>query len=83
MLNNILFLSHGVQIAMLLFMFGLVLVFMKMTTLEKRVKTLENDQKSYMSYEDYMESFNNMFDSKLQGKSVSPFPESSIAVDSA
>jgi hypothetical protein len=70
MLNNILFLSQGVQIAMLLFLFGLVMVFMKMSALEKRVKNLEQNQRNYISYEDYMESFHNMFTLESQGKNV-------------
>jgi hypothetical protein len=82
MLNNILFLSHGVQIVMLFFLVGLVLVFMKLSNFEKKLKQLEESQSKYISYEDYMESFNNMWDFKMQGKSVSPFPQSTLPTES-
>jgi len=52
MLNNILFLSHGVQIVMLFFLVGLVLVFMKLSNFEKKLKQLEESQSKYISYED-------------------------------
>jgi len=75
MLNNLLFLSQGVQLILFFFFIGLILVFMKVSNLEKKIKHLEDNQIKYISYEDYMESFNNMWDAKLQGKSVSPYPQ--------
>jgi len=75
MFNNLLFLSHGIQIAMFLLLVGLLLVFMKMATFEKRLKNMEDHMTKYVSYEDYMETFNTMWDAKARGGSVAPYPE--------
>ena len=74
-LNNLLFLSHGMQFALFLLLVGLVLVFIKMATFEKRMKNMEDNMVKYVSFEDYMETFNNMYDAKSNGMSVAPFPE--------
>jgi hypothetical protein len=75
MISNLLFLSHGLQLCMFLLLVGLVLVFMKMSTLEQKVSNLENSMTHYVTAEEYMESFNNMFDAKNRGENVSPFTE--------
>jgi len=74
-MNNLMFLSQGMQIAMLLLLVGLVLVFLKSSTLEQRIKNMEDNATQYVSYEDYMETFNNMWDEKSMGGSVAPFEE--------
>jgi len=78
MFTNLLFLSHGIQIALFLLLVGLVLVFMKMTTFEKRLKNMENHMMKYVTYEDYMETFNNMWEAKMSGDSVAPFPDADL-----
>ena len=73
MLGNLLFLSHGMQIALFLLLIGLILVFMKMTTYEKRLKNMEDNMLKYVTTEDYMETFSNMFDMKERGEDVAPW----------
>lgn len=64
-LNNLIFLSQGVQLAVFLVIVGLVLVFMKCATLEAEVKRLEREQTQYVTVEDYMETLNNILDERL------------------
>lgn len=73
MFNNLLFLSHGIQIAMFLLLVGLILVFMKMATFEKRLKNMEDHMTQYVTRDDYLETFNNMWDAKENGFNVAPF----------
>ncbi len=75
MFNNLLFLSHGIQIALFLLLVGLILVFMKMTTFEKRLKNMEDHMVKYVTYEDYMETFNNMWSAVQDGEDVSSLTE--------
>lgn len=74
-LNNLLFLSHGVQLCMFLLLVGLILVFMKMTTFEVKLKNMEEHMSKFITAEEYMESFNNMYDEKAAGRSTSPFDD--------
>lgn len=70
MINNLLFLSKGIQLA---FFFGVVimlLMFMKINTLERAVKTLEKDSSYYLTTEEYMETFNTMFNEKENGRDI-------------
>lgn len=67
----------NMQLAIFFLLIGLVLVFIKMNSYEKRIKSLEDSLRYYITYDDYMESSNNMFAAKERGESVSPFPESS------
>lgn len=78
MFNNLLFLSQGVQIALFVLLIGLIMVFMKMTTFEKRLKSMEVNMSNYLSKEEYMETFNNMWYVKQQGGTVSPYEEDMI-----
>jgi len=63
-LSSLVFLSHGIQLAFFFVLVGFVIVFMKLTVIEKRVKNLEDHSRKYVTYEDYMETFNNMFDER-------------------
>lgn len=73
MFNNLLFLSQGIQIALFILLVGLIVVFMKMTTFESRLKNMEQNMTQYVTVEEYMETFNNMWYEKLEGRSVSPY----------
>ena len=65
--------THGVQLAIFFLAVVVIIVFMKITTLEHRIKVLEEHEQYFVSHEAYMESFNNMFDAKMQGKNLSAF----------
>jgi ABC-type lipoprotein release transport system permease subunit len=80
--TNLLFLSHGIQLGLFFLLIGLILVFMKMTSLEHRIRNIEDHMNKYVTTEDYMETFNNMLDAKLDGKSTSPFSESQASSSS-
>lgn len=67
--------GQNVQIVLFLLLIGLVLVFIKMNSYERRIKNLEDSLRKYITYDDYMESFNNMFAAAERGESVSPFAE--------
>lgn len=69
----------SIQLAIFFLLIGLVLVFIKMNSYEKRIKSLEDSLRFYITYDDYMESFNNMFAAKERGESVSPFPEPGLS----
>ncbi len=76
MMNNLMFLSHGMQICMLILLLGLLLVFMKWSSLEARIKQLEDASSKYVNVEDYLETFNNMWDAKQESNiSLAPYPE--------
>jgi hypothetical protein len=64
------FLSHGVQVALLVLFVALILVFMNFVTLRHKVDQLEKDLDRYVTIEDYMETFNNMFDLKMRGEKI-------------
>ena len=70
MLNNLLFLSQGLQIAIFLLLVGLIFCFMKMTTFDKRLKNIEDNLNQYVTVEDYYETFNNMYDSVSNGEQL-------------
>lgn len=70
-------LSQGVQLALFCMLVGLVLIFIKMNSYERRIKQLEDSLRNYITYEDYMESFNNMFAAATRGESVAPFSAAS------
>ena len=74
-MNNLVFLSHGIQIAIFVLLLALVLVFIKGASLEHRLKNMEYNMMQYVTHDDYMETFNNMWELKQQGKSVAPFSE--------
>ena len=78
-MNNLLFLSQGIQMVLFILLVGLVLVFMKSATLEHRIKRTEEDLGKYVSYDIFMETINNLVDAKLDGQSISAFPSSSEA----
>jgi hypothetical protein len=73
MLNNLLFLSNGVQLCLFLLLVGLMLVFMKLATVDRKIKNIDEHLGLYVTNEDYMETFNNMWDEKLQGGNTTPF----------
>lgn len=54
-------LSMPVQMIIFFVFIGLVLVFIKMNSYERRIQELENSLTKYVPYEDYMETFQNMF----------------------
>lgn len=68
-------LSQGLQLCLFLLLVGLVLIFIKMNSYEQRIKHLEDNLRNYVTYEDYMETFNNMFAAASRGESVAPFAE--------
>lgn len=78
-LNNLLFLSKGVQFCIFLLFVGIVLIFTKMASLEKRIESVEKNWTHYVTNEDYMETFNNMFDERVRTLPTShqSFPASS------
>lgn len=76
-------LSQGVQLCLFLLLVGLVLIFIKMNSYEQRIKHLEDNLRNYITYEDYMESFNNMFAAAARGESVAPFPEAHETAESS
>ena len=73
MFNNLLFISKGLQLAVLVFFVVLVLIFMKMTSYEQKIKDLQNNMVNYITTDEYLESFNNLLDDKLAGKNISPY----------
>lgn len=64
------------QLFLFLFLVALVCVFIKLNSYEKRIKQLEDSLTKYVTYEDYMETFHNMFHSESNGDSVQVFDES-------
>jgi len=74
MFQHILFLSHGMQLFMFLLLVGLILVFMRIASQEHRINQLEKERKHYMSHEDYLETFNVLWDEKMEGKDVGAYP---------
>lgn len=75
MFSNLLFLSHGIQIALFLLLVGLILVFMKMTAFEKRLKNMEDNMLHYVTTEEYMETFNAMWEEKQRGGYVGAYQD--------
>lgn len=73
MLNNLIFLSQGVQLCLFFIVIAIVLVLMKMSDLTHRVENVEANMGKYVTNEDYMETFNNMFNAKVQGLDTSPY----------
>jgi hypothetical protein len=51
----------------------LVVTFMRVTAINQQVNRLANAQTHYLSQEEYMESFNNMFDAKMAGENITPY----------
>lgn len=82
MFEHILFLSHGMQLFMFLLLVGIILVFMRLASQEHRIEQLEKERKHYLTVEDYMETFNAMFDEKMQGRDVGAYPEGPVASSS-
>lgn len=68
--------SDKMQLFLFLFLVALVCVFIKLNSYEKRIKQLEDSLTKYVTYEDYMETFHNMFHSESNGDSVQVFDES-------
>jgi hypothetical protein len=50
----------------------MVIVFMRITSAQHRLTKLEACENKYLTYEDYLETFNNLLDAKLQGINLSP-----------
>ena len=68
MINNLIFLSKGVQLAMLVIVGAVIILFMRVTVLEKRIKDLEAfAQKNYITYDDHMEYVGNIIQDKSGG----------------
>lgn len=66
-------LSQGLQVALFLLLVTVVLIFIKMNSYERRLHQLEDTLRNYITYEDYMESFNNMYAAATRGEDVAPF----------
>jgi hypothetical protein len=73
MLGSLVFLSHGIQLSLFLLLVGLLLVFMKLTTVDAKIKNIEDNLTMYVTNEDYMETFNNMWEEKKTGGSTAPY----------
>ena len=73
MLGSLVFLSHGIQLCLFLLLVGLLLVFMKLTTVDAKIKHIEDNLTMYVTNEDYMETFNNMWEEKKKGGSTAPY----------
>lgn len=54
------------QLLIFLLLIGMVLVFIKMNSYERRIKQLEDNLNKYVTYEDYMETFRNMFHDMME-----------------
>ena len=65
--------SPLMQIALFGILLIFVMVFMKITTFEKRLDNIEKNLSNYVTSDQYMETFNGMWNEKLQGRSVSPY----------
>lgn len=68
----------AVQLALFLLLVGLVLVFIKMNSYEKRLKEIEDSARNYVLYEDYMELFTNMWKAAERGEDTAPFSDVSV-----
>jgi predicted Holliday junction resolvase-like endonuclease len=75
MINNLIFLSHGVQVAIFFIFVVIVLMFMKIASLENKIKQLDEACEHYISAEEYLESFNNMFEERERGRKTSTFKD--------
>ena len=51
----------------------LTYIYWRMTELENRLQQHEDNSHEFVTQEDYLESFNNMWNAKLQGQSLAPF----------
>lgn len=69
------------QLALFFLLVGLVLVFIKMNSYERRIQHLEDALRNYITYEDYMETFNNMWAASERGESVAPFASAAPTPD--
>lgn len=74
-------LAPGLQLVLLCLFVGLVLVFIKMNSYERRLQNVEDSFKQYVPYEDYMETFNNMYAAAARGESVAPHLEADLPDD--
>lgn len=58
--------GKNLQFAAFLLLVGLILVFMKLTALEHRMKHMERHQQHCLTQDEYMTSFDNLLDVKLK-----------------
>lgn len=71
-LGNILFVSQGMQIFMFLFLILFIMVFMKFDDQSRKVEQLERQLDEYVTKEEYMATFNAMWELKTEGKDLFP-----------
>ena len=67
--------KHPFRSGLKFILVGLIIVVlllsMKLLSLSKKIDQLEAHSINFVTKEDYLESFNNMFDAKVEGESVS------------
>lgn len=71
-LGNILFVSQGMQIFMFLFLVLFIMVFMKFDEQNRKIDQLERQLDHYVTKEEYMATFNSMWDIREDGDDVFP-----------
>jgi hypothetical protein len=60
--------NHYLKYLCLGFFCFLIIMLIKISYLEKQIEIMNKNMSHMISYEDYMISFNNMFDAKLNGE---------------
>ncbi len=56
------------QVGIFLLLLGLIVCFMKLTAFEKRVQSIEKGQGDYVTYEEYLDSFQAMWEDASSGQ---------------
>lgn len=59
-------LNKGLQLAFFAVLIGFFIMFMKFAVLEQRVKNIEASQTQYLTYDEYLETFKNMWLAETQ-----------------
>lgn len=71
-LSNLMFLSQGMQIAVFVVFVVLILIFMKMATMEKRISDLNSKLEHYHTKEEFLLMFQTMWEAKSEGVDLTP-----------
>lgn len=77
-LGSILLLSKGVQIALLVLSAVILFLCMRVATLSREIRCVQDNMNNYLTTDDYFETFNNLLDEKLKGNSVSKIPRNGL-----
>lgn len=62
MFSNLLFLSHGVQLVLFGLVVILIFVFMKIAVMDKHIRNLEKGMENFVTREEFLSTFGNMWD---------------------